>query len=160
MPARPSGDGTVSVVSNDPASSTRNEEAWTQPFGWGLLMAFDAETDWELPEGLGSEGVTASSSCLAVPVHHTSDVSFPEGWPDDLAMPGAQVNVVVAFTESPPGSPVHFDGNLSCPSGRLSVGDAENARVIDVPAGTARVQVSLFPFEYADSVVLRILSPQ
>ncbi|MGB0190910.1 MAG: hypothetical protein ACPF9W_08080 [Nocardioides sp.] len=147
-------------MSKDPARGTRTEEAWTQPFGWGLLMAFDAEAEWELPEGVGTEGVAASASCLAVPVHHTSDVDFPEGWPDDLPMPGAQVNVVVAFTESPPGSPVHFDGNLSCPTGRLSVGDAENDRVLDVPAGTVRVQVSLFPFEDADSVVLRILSPQ
>ena len=53
MPARPSSDGTVSVVSNDPARSTRNDEAWSQTFGWGLLMAFDAETDWELPEQAG-----------------------------------------------------------------------------------------------------------
>jgi hypothetical protein len=40
------------------------------------------------------------------------------------------------------------------------VGDAEVERVIDVPAGTVRVQVSLFPVEYADVVVIRVFSPR
>ena len=56
-----------------------------------------------------------------------------------------------------PGHPVHLDGELSCPSGRLAVGDPETESEINVPPGAVRIQVSLFPAEHADVVVRRLL---
>lgn len=49
-----------------------------------------------------------------------------------------------------------FDGHLLCPSGRLVVGDAEEERVIEVPAGRLRVQVDCAPLEHAERVALWI----
>ena len=56
---------TFGVMGNQPQDpSGRHEVRWTQPFGWGLLLAFDDEIDGELPDELGSAAVVASSSCL------------------------------------------------------------------------------------------------
>jgi hypothetical protein len=90
-------------------------------------------------------------------VRHSQDIEGPEDWPSDLSLPEVQVRVVVAFAESPDGEPVEFEGSLQCQSGRLAVGDAENERVLDVPAGKLRTQVSLFPREFAEYVVLRLI---
>jgi hypothetical protein len=141
-----------------PAVSGRGREIqWSQPFRWGLLTAFDIEGQWELPDDVSAEVVTATSTALAVQVRHSQDIEEPEDWPSDLSLPEVQVRVVVAFGESPSGAPVHFGGVLLCQSGRLAVGDAENERVIDVPAGVLRVQVSLFPREFAEHVILRLI---
>ncbi|MFC3688720.1 hypothetical protein [Aquipuribacter hungaricus] len=137
---------------------TRQDVSWHQSFGWGLLTVVDDDARTaELPVGVGQGAVSASTSWLAVPVRHAQDVEAPDGWPDDLGIPGAQVAVVVAFQAAAPGDPVHFDGELWCPSGRLMVGDPETERQVDVVAGAVRIQVSLFPAEHAEAVVLRLL---
>jgi len=63
------------------------------------------------------------------------------------------VRVTVAFDEAPRAG-VEFDGSLVFPSGRLCIGDAETERVIEVPPGTLRVQVSRTPIEFAEEVTL------
>ena len=139
------------------SSNARPEVQWSQPFRWGLLIAFDPVSNWDLPDDVAAAVVTATDTALAVQVRHSQDMEEPEGWPVDLGLPEAQVRVVVAFSESPDSVAVDFDSTLLCESGRLSVGDAENERVLDVPAGVLRVQVSLIPRDFAEFVVLRLI---
>jgi hypothetical protein len=69
--------------------------------------------------------------------------------------------VTVAVGGQPrPTDAVEFDGPLSCPSGRLAVGDAESGRVVEVPRGVVRVQVTRQPVQFADHVTVWIGSPQ
>jgi len=137
--------------------AARAEVQWSQPFRWGLLTAFDNENPWDLPDDVSAAVVTATSTCLAVQVRHSQDIEEPEDWPRDLGLPEAQVRVVVAFEESPPSVLVQFEGSLLCHSGRLAVGDAETERVLDVPQGLLRVQVSVFPAEFSEYVVIRLM---
>ena len=140
------------------------ESRWVQPFRWGLLMAFDAQEPWELPEtfweALGDgrardpERPQASSTCLTVPVLHSQDVEVPDDFPADEPLPEAVVEVVVAVPEEPGDGA--FECLIQCPSGRLTVGDAENERVVDVPAGTLRVGVLQDPPRFAERVRLQV----
>jgi hypothetical protein len=138
--------------------AARKDVRWSQPFGWGLLTAFDPESRWDLPDDVSARVVTATETALAVQVRRSQDVEEPEGWPSDLGWPEAQVGVVLAFAESPSSAHVDFEGSLLCPSGHLAIGDAENEQVPDVPTGLLRVQVSLFARECAEYVVLRLIA--
>jgi len=139
------------------SSAARSDVQWSQPFRWGLLTAFDSDSRWDLPDDVSTDVVTSTDTALAVQVRHSQDIEEPEDWPRDLSLPEAQVRVVVAFAESPDSAPVEAETVLRCESGHLAVGDAENERVLDVPAGLLRVQVSLFPREFAEYVVLRLI---
>ena len=140
------------------SSAAPEEVQWSQPFRWGLLTAFDSENKWDLPDDVSAGVVTATDTALAVQVRPSQDIEEPEGWPSDLGLPEVQVRVVVAFAKSPSSAHVDFEGSLQCPSGHLAIGDAENERILDVPPGRLRVQVSLFPREFAEYVVLRLLA--
>lgn len=132
-----------------------HEHAWEQPFRWGLLLAFDAEAPWELPE-LGGTTVSATETCIAVPVRHAADVDddVVDGLGQDAPIPDftVQVRCLVGAGAGSVGGV--FEGHLLCPSGRLVVGDAEEERVIEVPAGRLRVQVDCAPSEHAERVTL------
>lgn len=127
-------------------------------------MAFDAEAAWELPQtfwdapGEGRardpDRPQASSTCLTVPVLHSQDVEVPDDFPPDQSLPDAEVEVVVAVPEEPDVST--FDCLIQCPSGRLTVGDAENERVVDVPAGRLRIGVVQDPPRFAERVRLQV----
>ncbi len=130
---------------------------WTQPFRWGLLTVLDPGSAWELPDLEAPGGAHATATCVTASVLHASDVEVFEGWPDDLPLPLAQVDVVIATSEAPPGSQVDLDRELTCPSGHLEIGDAESARLVNVVPGVVRVQMSLFPQDHAAVVVLRLL---
>lgn len=132
------------------------EHRWTQPFRWGLLTAFDEQAPWELPEGIGDNSIRASTSCVAVPVLHAQDVEVPDDADPEAPLPEATVEVTVLVGAPPRKSP-EFDGLLSCPSGRLNVGDAENERVIEVAPGQVRVQIWREPMEFAERVTLAVL---
>ncbi len=131
------------------------EHRWTQPFRWGLLMAFDAGAVWELPEGIGDNSIRASASCVAVPVLHAQDVDIPDDADPNAPIPEATVEVTAVVGVAPRSS-AEFDGGLNCPTGRLAVGDAENERVLDVPPGVLRIQVWREPQDFAERVTLVI----
>jgi hypothetical protein len=135
-----------------------NEVTWRQQFRWGLLLAFDDELDWELPDDVGADDISATSTCLAVPVRHAYDVEIPEGWPDDALLPNAEVQVLVRLVHRIPDD-VEFVARILCSSGRLHVGDAENKRVLDVPAGRFAVGITREPVDCAESVTIA-LSPR
>jgi hypothetical protein len=119
-------------------------------------MAFDATQPFDPPELSRDEAVHATSTCLSVPVLHAQDVETSNVPPDE-PLPHTQVDVTVrvggAALEQP-----EFEAQLLCPSGRLEVGDAEAYRVVDVPAGVLRVQVSRRPRQFAEEVVLHVAS--
>jgi hypothetical protein len=127
-------------------------------------MAFDAEGAWELPETFcdapGERRARdphvpqASPTCLTVPVLHSQDVEVPEDFPPDQPLPEAEVEVVVAVSEKPDGGA--FECFIQCPSGRLTVGDAENERVVEVPAGRLRIGVAREPDRFAERVRLQV----
>lgn len=133
------------------------KQAWEQPFRWGLLLAFDAEAPGYLPK-LGGTTVSATGTCIAVPVRQATDVDHdvldrlgPGRSPPDFRV---RVRCLAGAGTGSVGGV--FDGHLRCPSGRLVVGDAEMERVIEMPAGRLRVQVECAPSEHAERVTLWI----
>ena len=133
---------------------------WTRSFAWGSVLVHDAEAEFIVPEGLGSGAASASSTVLAVPVLHQQDRATPAGWPEDLFLPGAQVDVYVSFRRTPPGDVVQFECLLECPSGHLLIGDADEEREVSVVPGRVMVQVGLVADQHADVVVLRLLASE
>ena len=123
-------------------------------------MAFDAETPWELPAwfadwpGGPTDDPQAFSTCLTVPVLSSQDIEVREDYPPDEPLPEARVEVLVRVVDSPRWCPHEF--LIECPTGRLSVGDAEVERVLDVIAGTVRIGVWQDPPQFAERVLLEI----
>lgn len=134
---------------------------WTQPFSWGLLLAYDAVGPFETP-GLDRSGrIVATDTCLAVPVLHSADVEIPEdARPDDVLSP-AQVTLTV-LVEEPFSEPAEFAGRLRCRSGRLVLGDADSHRVVQVAPGDLHVLVARDAGQHSRTVgiALRTASAQ
>ncbi len=130
------------------------EAQWTQPFHWGLLIAHDNDADWAVPANVGKGCIAATPSCLAVPVRHSQDVKLYDDGDEETPLPQAEVKVVL--TTRPLEVPADYDGPLKCPSGRLQVGDADEYRLVQVPAGHHRVQVWLEPAGRAERVVIAL----
>jgi len=134
----------------------QDKVSWSQPFHWGLLLAFDNDGDWELPGGLREGEVSASGTCLAAPVLHAQDVEVDETDDPDALLPEALVEVLVVHGVLT--DPADFVGVLECPSGQLQVGDADEYRIIQVPEGDLDVEVRLEPKEHAERVVIALHS--
>lgn len=128
---------------------------WRQPFHWGLLLAYDEDGDFETPELERSGSVVATDSCLAVPVLHSQDMDFPDDAGPDDVLPWAEVNVTV-LVGVPLAEAAEFAGRLRCPSGRLSLGDAEQHRVVEVPPGDLHVQVVRDAGQHAERVHIAV----
>ena len=133
-----------------------DEVRWSQPFHWGLLIVHDNEADWAVPANVGNGCVAATTSCLAVAVRHSQDVKFYDDDDGDDEAPLPQAEVDVVLTRRPLEILPDYDGPLECPTGRLQVGDADEYRVVQVPAGTHRVQVWLEPEVHAERVVIAL----
>jgi hypothetical protein len=134
----------------------QDEVRWSQPFHWGLLLAFDdaADADWEIPGDIREGHVSATPTCLAVPVLHSADVVFDEEADPDTPLPEAEVEVVLAAR--PLQKRPNYAGVLRCPSGQLQVGDADEYCLVQVPRGDLNVAVWLEPREHADRVVIAL----
>ncbi len=131
------------------------EHRWVQPFRWGILLAFDDQADWELPAAASSNAIAASPTCLTVPVLHAQDFDIPEDAEPDAPLPEAQVAVTV-IVGGVVESAAEFVTVLPCLSGLLRLGDAENGRVIAVPAGQLWVSVTREPVEFAEQVGIQV----
>jgi hypothetical protein len=69
-------------------------------------MAFDDTSPCTLPD-LGSSAITATSTCLAVPVLHAQEADVPDDWPPDAPLREFEVEVPagdlgVSVTRHPP----------------------------------------------------------
>ena len=131
-----------------------DEVRWTQPFHWGLLIAHDHDAEWEVPTKVGKGYVVGTTSCLAIPVRHSQDIAICDDGDSDAPVPQAEVDVVL--TTRPLEEVPDYDGPLQCPTGRLQVGDADEYRLVQVPAGDLLVQVWLDPEEHAERVVIAL----
>ena len=131
------------------------EEFWNQPFNWGLLMAFDEAAPFDPPTLSRDGAVQATRTCLSVPVLHSQDVETPQGLGPDDPLPQAEVQVTVKVTVDDLAD-AEFACLLSCPTGRLQIGDADAFRVVDVPRGNLRVQVRRDHPQFAEDVVMHI----
>jgi len=102
---------------------------------------------------LSGSSVTASRTCLVVPVLHAQDIETPDTASPDDPLPLAQVEVTVRVG-GPPLADAEFTAHLLRDSGRLKVGDAEAGREVQVPSGVVLVGVARSPAEFAEVVRL------
>jgi hypothetical protein len=120
-------------------------------FGWGLLLVMDQDSS-DVPE-LSTALVSASSTGLAVKVHHAADVDLA-GFKDDEVIPLAQVEVDVHVGLSAPPD-THYRGSIDVPSGVITLGDADQEDRLDVEPGRWDVQVICIPADgHADKVLM------
>jgi hypothetical protein len=120
-----------------------------RPWHWGIAIISDATIGGQIPEVEAGRPVSANEYGLIVLVHHAQDTDdWPEGeeWADDDAeVEWAQASVVLtswaAVSDWPDRDVVLYDGRLETPSGRLSVGDADEDVVISCPTGQIRLRV-------------------
>jgi hypothetical protein len=132
----------------------RDEVRWAQPFHWGILLAYDDHAEWEMPANLREGHVSATPSCLAVPVLLSTDVEVDKAADPDAPLPEARVEVVIS--SRPLRGRKDYVGMLRCPSGQLQVGDADDYRIVEVPVGDLFVEVRLEPREHADRVCIAL----
>jgi hypothetical protein len=102
-----------------------------RPFGWGLLLVGDG-ADQELPPLHPGVLVTATSRSIAVSVRHAQDVE------PDSAVQVCHLRVEVRVGH-PADRALSFDGVIEVPSGRISFGDADDVRELEVAPGRWRV---------------------
>lgn len=87
---------------------------WTQPFHWGLLLAYDQDEQFQTPDLDRAGNVAATPSCLAIPVRHAQDIDYPEDVAPDAVLPWTEVKVTVLVGLPLPRTP-EFEGLLQCP---------------------------------------------
>lgn len=113
-----------------------------RPWQWGIVIVGDSRG--ELPEL--EPGVVASigAEAIVICVRHAQDVVIPEGAAadDEVGEATATVHVRVLASFVPPDRPLVCDVTLAIPSGRVSIGDADGASVIDWTGTSVRVVAS------------------
>ncbi len=78
----------------------------------GLLLAFDDDADWESPGAIREGQVSATPTCLAVPVLHSTDVVLEDDTDPEAPIPEALVEVVLTVRAL--SEPADFTGTLWC----------------------------------------------
>jgi hypothetical protein len=118
-------------------------------FGWGGVMIMDGDSS-DVPTAPDEMGVARSGAGVCFPVRHAQDVETPKDLPPDEPIPPFEVNVDLFFgaAERPP----TFVHRMSVPSGRISVGDADEEELIEVPPGRVDVSVWLSEIPHAEHV--------
>ncbi len=125
-----------------------------RPFEWGIIIAVDSESDDDLPALERGRPFVAGDSSLVVLVRHAQDTAA------DLATFGPQDQVppfLVAVRcwvdASPPHSPT-FQVLLNLPSGRVTIGDAEQWDTLELPPGAWSVSARTSPSHCPEQVDL------
>lgn len=131
----------------------------TRPWHWGIAIVSDASLGGEIPEVDPARGVTGNHNGLIILVRHAQDIPSFDGEFD-----WAEATVTVTLWEDDPASPerpVIYDDSLDTPSGRLSIGDADDDLVVAAHHGRTRVVVSVTdPSDKAPDSVWVDLYPQ
>lgn len=113
----------------------------TRPWHWGIAIVSDAGLGGEIPEVDPARGVTGDRGGLIILVRHAQDIP---GFDSDFDW--AEATLTVTMWEDDPGPSrraVIYDESLDTPSGRLSVGDADDDVVMTTHHGLTRVVVSV-----------------
>jgi hypothetical protein len=116
----------------------------TRPWNWGIVVLGD---DKQPPPDVDARHpVTANGNGLVVLVRHAQDVGIPDDASGGDVLPSAEASVSVAFWEEVPEvvrpGDVQYEGNMSTPSGRLSIGDADHEVWVASPTIAMTVRVT------------------
>jgi hypothetical protein len=134
-------------------------------FGWGLIMIWDSETDG-VPEGPRGATVWVSEDGISIAVRHAQDVDpDPAAEPDD-EIELFQVELTIRIWPTTPcgtspetsdGFETDFEGVLSCPSGVLTVGDADHLEDLRIGPGRWLVRAAWEPKDHPERVEVRLI---
>jgi hypothetical protein len=120
-----------------------------RPFHWGIVVLFG--DDWrgepEVPAFEPDRMVAANDFVLTVRVRHAQDTDETETGDDGIEyVKFAEVTVVARLLDSPPtndGRREVFSAVIAVPSGRLSIGDADEETIVSAHQGANRVTISV-----------------
>jgi hypothetical protein len=104
------------------------EVSVARPWHWGIVIA--SASTGQLPDGMGTSLVVANSHAVVVKVRHAQDVDLP-AFEDDGDWMTAIVHVRSLTEFDQVVGRVLYDGSLSLPDGRLTVGDADHELVVN-----------------------------
>jgi hypothetical protein len=120
----------------------------TRSFAWGVLVVGDAESH-DIPPLEPLKTIAATDSTVVIRVRHAQDVT-------DIDDSEFLVNVRVA-ADSGHGEGV--EATVAVPSGRLSVGDANAADIVNLRPGRWRLRIEVEPDDVPERVAVW-LSPE
>jgi hypothetical protein len=120
-----------------------------RPFHWGIVIVVG--DDWggesEVPAFDPDRMVAANDFAATIAVRHAQDTDEVETADDGVEyVKFAEASVVVRLLDSTPsdeGRREVFSGVISVPSGRLSIGDADEETIVTAHRGDNRVIVSV-----------------
>jgi hypothetical protein len=122
----------------------------TRPWKWGIAVLGDDKQP--PPEIESRRPVTANGNGLVVLVRHAQDIETPDDLSSDDVLPSAEASVSVTFWEEAPDvvrpGDVQYEGNISTPSGRLSIGDADHEVWVASPTTVMTVRVTAADVEF------------
>lgn len=113
-----------------------------RPFHWGIVIMSDVKFGGDIPDVDSNVLVTANDRGVIVLVRHAQDI---ESFDDDFEW--AEAEVVVR--QLPAGAGIQSDrrevfrGQLSVPSGRVSVGDADDDIALSAHLGLNEVVITI-----------------
>jgi len=120
-----------------------------RPFNWGLVIVVgdDWDGERELPAFEQQRMVGASEFAVTIGVRHAQDSEeFETGDDGEEYLKLAETRVEVRLLDSPPadaGRREVFSGLVAVPSGRLSIGDADEETIVAAHPGNNRIVVSV-----------------
>jgi hypothetical protein len=126
-----------------------SETVITRPFHWGIVIIVgdDRDGDKGVPPFDPGRIVAANDLAVTVSVRHAQDTHEVETGADGVeSVKVAKATVVVRLLDSSPtdeGRRQVFSGVIAVPSGRLSIGDADEAALVTAHEGSNRVVVSV-----------------
>ena len=122
----------------------------TRPWNWGIVVLHDDQQP--PPEAEPRCPVTANGNGLVVLVRHAQDIETPDAGSSNDVLPSGEASVSVAFWEEAPDvvrpGYVQYEGNISTPSGRLSIGDADHEVWVASPTTAMTVRVTAADVEF------------
>jgi hypothetical protein len=122
-----------------------------RPFEWGGLLLADRDAEI-LPEVERGATIGANQNAIWLVVRHAQDFDFTN---EELGKPTVRVEVSIGLPETP----CDFEGIIELLSGHLTVGDADDEQVVEVPSGIYRIQISLDQPNHAEAVHVWLSKP-
>jgi hypothetical protein len=129
-----------------------------RPFHWGIVVVVGDHWDGEreVPAFDPDRMVVANDFAVTIAVRHAQDTDEVETGDDGVEyLKFAEATVVARLLDSPSTSEGRrgvFSGVISVPSGRLSIGDADEETVVAAHLGKNRVTVSVDDGVQADDL--------
>ena len=117
-------------------------------FGWGILLIGDAESS-DIPLGPGRGVAISTATNICVRVRHAQDVESPSD--GNLEVPPFEVSVRCVSGVSH-ALALCFDGTIDLPSGRLSIGDADDEKILALRPGRWRFQIEVDTRDHPERV--------